>query len=719
MAINDIVQTIAEARVDARSLSEFVFKPADFTVTRRLAPSVRTLQYYIDLFNNLNVVFARSVTAAQNSLDLSVINAQGKVGYIESTVQNAINNTAVEGGVLADTFLTATAYHPDTYARTQRSIRADTVSMLDFIPLDLHESIRSYAYNVDLTSYVQKAIDYCVLNNKKLNVPAGGYSVGGGVDIVYLSNNLGANRNLFLQGDGKGLTIFKEGAGATTKNGRFRKMFYFYCGNASLVGDFGHITIEGITFDKNGRNNTNPQRQAKLDAGLPVTNTELYAYEQAHAISFAGAGKMNIKSISLKEVEFVDKIGGGLNLATLESIKIQKVLTENVTSRYHPKIAATGGDGTFGQRGCLEFGANISTLEINNPDVLYAQIEPTVPSSKTFQRSANVSGGLIDTFEWTDSGGYSYASVINLKSIDKFLCRGINAAITNSTIKITEVLTGGIIKITGGTILVNYNPINNKVSSLVHGVSSGYSGYSELWLSNLNIKIDSDDPSISPDGYLIDGGGIGLKGSRKRYLSNITLDPRVKQGVNAYGNGDWVISNSELYGSVMQVAVGGYGTGAGGSVKLINNSYLGLGSKVTLYRNNTLWDLEVAGAYPLEGFYGQAGTADISNAIKQKPSLVSATAPTNQTASIGQIVTNNNPLAGGYSAWVKVAEPYTASSWKGVGLIEATSVSITSGTTAKRPTGVAVGFAYFDTTLGKPIYFKSTDVWVDSTGATV
>lgn len=42
-----------------------------------------------------------------------------------------------------------------------------------------------------------------------------------------------------------------------------------------------------------------------------------------------------------------------------------------------------------------------------------------------------------------------------------------------------------------------------------------------------------------------------------------------------------------------------------------------------------------------------------------------------------------------------------------------------SGTTANRPTGVAVGQAYFDTTLGKPVWFKATSTWVDATGATV
>jgi hypothetical protein len=42
-----------------------------------------------------------------------------------------------------------------------------------------------------------------------------------------------------------------------------------------------------------------------------------------------------------------------------------------------------------------------------------------------------------------------------------------------------------------------------------------------------------------------------------------------------------------------------------------------------------------------------------------------------------------------------------------------------SGTTASRPTDYVVGESYFDTTLGKPIWFKATGVWVDAMGTTV
>lgn len=38
-----------------------------------------------------------------------------------------------------------------------------------------------------------------------------------------------------------------------------------------------------------------------------------------------------------------------------------------------------------------------------------------------------------------------------------------------------------------------------------------------------------------------------------------------------------------------------------------------------------------------------------------------------------------------------------------------------SGTTANRPTGVAAGYQYFDTTLGYPIFWDGA-AWVDAEG---
>lgn len=91
MAINDIVQTIAEARVDARSLSEFVFKPTDFMVQRRLAPPINTLNYFLEYLQGLEKVYSQSlgmvnvngvqvkpVTVAINE---AIDEAVGKLGF--------------------------------------------------------------------------------------------------------------------------------------------------------------------------------------------------------------------------------------------------------------------------------------------------------------------------------------------------------------------------------------------------------------------------------------------------------------------------------------------------------------------------------------------------------------------------------------------------------------------------------------------------------------
>ncbi len=49
------IKALQDASLDAKSLSEFIFKPANFMVIRRLAPPTNTLQYYIDLFENISI----------------------------------------------------------------------------------------------------------------------------------------------------------------------------------------------------------------------------------------------------------------------------------------------------------------------------------------------------------------------------------------------------------------------------------------------------------------------------------------------------------------------------------------------------------------------------------------------------------------------------------------------------------------------------------------
>lgn len=62
---------------------------------------------------------------------------------------------------------------------------------------------------------------------------------------------------------------------------------------------------------------------------------------------------------------------------------------------------------------------------------------------------------------------------------------------------------------------------------------------------------------------------------------------------------------------------------------------------------------------------------------------------------------------------------YKSSVWVPFGIASADAFAVKSGTTAQRPTVTTVGYQYFDTTLGTPIWLESVGAWVDATGATV
>lgn len=111
---DDVLKIFADGRVDAKSLSNYMSEPKGRFVSRRLAPPVESFDTHID-----------KLTRAENAAALIV-------KTIPDTVNDAINNTAVEGGILADTFVTVTANGAGKIARTQRDKNKDTVSVKDF-----------------------------------------------------------------------------------------------------------------------------------------------------------------------------------------------------------------------------------------------------------------------------------------------------------------------------------------------------------------------------------------------------------------------------------------------------------------------------------------------------------------------------------------------------------------------------------------------------------
>lgn len=180
MADTDILQVIAEARVDARSLSEFVFKPANFIVSRRLAPSINTLQYYIDRVNSVNNAFSKSVSDATAAADIAIRAAntanQNAIGLIDSvtnqaaqSVQNAISGVAIDANLVTDALTTISPITTTPTARTQLDKNRESVSVLDFFTA---EELAEYLPTVgvangyyDAYRPLQEFFDYITAND--------------------------------------------------------------------------------------------------------------------------------------------------------------------------------------------------------------------------------------------------------------------------------------------------------------------------------------------------------------------------------------------------------------------------------------------------------------------------------------------------------------------------------------------------------------------------
>lgn len=86
---DDIVQVIQDAREDAVSLSQFMYYPASTMIERRLAPSIHTLNYYLDYLHGLELIYSQPTgTVTVNGEEVK-------------TVRQAINDS-IDSVVLGD-----------------------------------------------------------------------------------------------------------------------------------------------------------------------------------------------------------------------------------------------------------------------------------------------------------------------------------------------------------------------------------------------------------------------------------------------------------------------------------------------------------------------------------------------------------------------------------------------------------------------------------------
>lgn len=90
MADKTISQTIQDAEIDARSLSEFIYKPADYMVSRRLSTNIHTLNYYLQALEQARSgMLNASMDQLINEIDLR-LSATTIGGLVYSTPQEGI-----------------------------------------------------------------------------------------------------------------------------------------------------------------------------------------------------------------------------------------------------------------------------------------------------------------------------------------------------------------------------------------------------------------------------------------------------------------------------------------------------------------------------------------------------------------------------------------------------------------------------------------------------
>lgn len=489
---------------------------------------------------------------------------------------------------------------------------------------------------------LQKAVDFCVRTGYSLYVPTGIYILNSGdFGPITLSNWTSARQGLTMFGDGRGKSIFREGNGQTNIGGRFTKMFYCYNGASdSSALEVGSYTFMDLTFDKNGRSNVNLE-----------PNT--FYYEQAHIIAWQGGGPKNYDAISFDRCEFIDKIGACINMSSSTNSKVRQITIKDIQSTYHPSILENGGP--FGQRGCVEFGVSSLNTIITETSALYVQIEPVTDSSITNQRNSFISNSKIDIVEFTDRGGYTFLNCTNLTCKTKFLTRGMQVKVSNSTLKMTQVNTAQEMIMTGCSVLCDYDAGTNVVTPFTFGFVTGATLPYKLIAIGCSFKIDSDDPNIVPTGVLVSGGGTGPRGNFIRSFYDCEWDSRCDTAVDAYANGHWNFFNCIFRSRNLGILVGGFGTN-GFHINMYNCNLLEVvNAKIRLNRNNTLWTLSIYGNYNPTNFYSTTGSSDLKLSILVHPTFYNDTTVSSFMPQGSKIV-RRLPLQGEVIAYVNTQD---------------------------------------------------------------
>lgn len=139
-----IIENLQNADTDAIAFGQFFNEDATFTVVRRIASNIYTLDHYLQYLDAIQLIYT------QDTGTVTLAGVERKtIGQLEldaaSAVQAAIDNAGIEGGI-ADT-LVVTQY-ADGDPRTQDDKNKEHISALDFFT-----SAERASYNSDKTTF--------------------------------------------------------------------------------------------------------------------------------------------------------------------------------------------------------------------------------------------------------------------------------------------------------------------------------------------------------------------------------------------------------------------------------------------------------------------------------------------------------------------------------------------------------------------------------------
>lgn len=726
---DDIIQVIQDAREDAVSLSQFIYYPASTMVERRLAPSIHTLNYYLDYLKGLSLIYKQEVGTVtvngeevktvrqaindsidsvilenyQTQLEGRVFTNEGSISSIQTDIQNLpvvdgkvpVSQVSVAAGVSQedknlefrsdinsqklDTGITATAKFGGVERELSEKL-ADDLSIKDLTD----------DAAVDSSSAVSAANNL----NKVISLPAGDYVT----DVKPDFNYIGAGELIY-----QGTPHRPQG---TNTSNRYKKRILaklsdrFSAYNTVLSQySYGYLYTSGVYLDEvDGvlwtalmpKSNTN--RWGWFVLYDMKTMSEIgyfsagFVYGKTFAVSREGNSKYLYTTGDNNTIEKFDVTSMPVNGTRLT--KVATVGEGDFVSRFEDRFATGNAYVTYNTSVGHLSSAIIRDMAFTPTRVIDLPISQTgtatgsselLPKTQGFALGAGFfvtcMGGLFN--DGVDTAGKEY----RVSGVRKF---NLNGEMTEDGALDPQLFFNKLKGLYPNAVRLEYEGVSvsqsGRIVSTVHTTGDDFIVFEEF--SDSEKAIDFTDCSVA--------SALNIKDTltlKRTTRSNPIRNPATGAAMNNLSEIALMMQDLELYevrfsvGSIGQTMYEADGTtelasDAVVSIKKVNYpSYRVFISHGNYNRtlqlnisNGVVTQLEKATGFDVE----TDRTTSNSDPNNNRALFWGWAAPTSGTWKKGDRYFNIVPDAGGYAGWICVtAGTGTAAVWKGFGLIQA------------------------------------------------